>query len=237
MKPYLVFVAVAFAALPTLAQAQLIGSAEDVQIRSVDFNSQVLELFNFGSSSLDLDGWRFCTHDEVDGFDYTSSSGLNGVSLAAGSSLSIHWNDDASGPNAINVSSLGGAWIDDLSVDDTGDGISLGLYRSGPFGNSDNLIDHVQYSFDGANIGGSANPRGTVAVNAGLWGNTADWISVDESSNNLVLVDDPFPGANSETHTSSSYSVNVAVPEPSAMLVLSLGFAAISIRRRRVSQI
>ncbi len=234
MKRLLIFAVAVLLAQPTLSQAQTTGTVEDVQIRSVDFSTQVLELFNNGSSNQALDGWRFCTHDETDGFDYTSSGGLNGITLGAGSSLSVHWANDATGPDAINVSSLGGAWIDDLTVAGVGEGISLNLYRDSSFGSTASIVDHVQYSYSGANIGGPANPRGGVAVGAGLWGTSTDWIPIESTSTGLILSDTAFPGATGNTHTSSSYSVS-SIPEPSALLLFSVGAAALSVRRRRIS--
>jgi len=232
MKITILLTMIALLAVPAIADAQTAGSAEDVQFRSLDFDNQILELHNFGSSSVGLDGWRFCTHDVSDGFDYTSAAGLNGVSLAAGESLSIHWNGDASGPDAINISSLGGFWVDDLSVNGVGDGISLNLYRNGSFGSSASIVDHIQYSYDGANVGGSSNPRGNVAIGAGLWSSTDDWVSVSDSTPGLTLVEDPFPGASGGTHSSSSYGIS-AVPEPSALIALSIGAFGIVLRRRR----
>jgi len=234
MKLLHVFAMIAMLIAPATVAAQSSGSEEDVQFRSIDFENQVLEIHNFGSSGRDLDGWRFCTHDVSDGFDYTSSAGLNGVTLGAGESLSIHWNDDASGADAINISSLGGSWVDDLSVNGFGDGISLNLYRNSSFGSATSIVDHIQYSFEGADVGGQANPRGNVAINAGLWENTTDWVAVDESSIGLELDDNPFPSDSGATHSSSSYAVSVsAVPEPSSLIALCLGACGIALRRRR----
>lgn len=227
---YLLTVAIVCFA-PTLAFAQSAGSEEDVQFRSIDFGSQVLELYNFGSSTLNLDGWIFCSHDVSDGFDYSSGAGLNGVSLAAGESLNIHWNDDASGANALNISDIGGNWVDDLTVNGAGDGISINLYRDSSFGSSTSIIDHIQYSYDGVDVGGQSNPRGGVAVGGGLWSATSDWVEVSSETTGLVLVDDPFPGATGETHGSASYIA--AVPEPSSVLALVAGFFGLSLRRQR----
>ncbi len=230
MKIHLMIALAIVAILPSIAQAQTAGSAEDVQFRSIDFQSQILELHNYGASNQDLSGWRFCTHDVSDGFDYTSSGGLNGFSLDPGESLFVHWNNDAIGSDAINVSALGGAWVSDLSVNGVGDGISLNIYRNGSFGSAASIIDHIQYSYDGANVGGQSNPRGGVAVNAGLWSSTSDWVSVDLDTQGLLLTDDPFPGASGGTHGSASFS---AVPEPTSAMVLVLGLAGMVCTRRR----
>ena len=211
--------------------ATVAGTSQDIQFSSINLETQVIELRNFGSSTIDLDGWRFCTHDETDGRDYTGANGLNGQSLAAGESLFIHWNDDASGDNALNISSLGGLWVDDLNADSEGQGVSINLYNSnlGGFGSSDAIADHIQYSYDGAIIGGPANSRGTVATGAQIWGSTADWISVNEDSTSIQLTGSPFTGT---TNLQGSASFTV-VPEPSSFLLCSLGGALALFRRKR----
>lgn len=231
MKTHQFLAALAAFLAPGFALAQSVGTFRDVQLRSVDLVDQVLELHNFGSSALDLDGWRICSHDEIDGFDYTGAAGLNGQTLAAGESLFIHWNDDASGADAINVSSLGGQHVDDLLADAAGEAVSIGLYNSnlGGFGSAGALADHIQYSFDGADVGG-ATPRAGVADSAGLWGSSSDWIAVDAETTGLLLVADPFPGLGA-THSSASYA---AIPEPTAVALLGLSMIALGgLRRQR----
>jgi len=41
-----------------------VHAVDEIQFKSVDFQNNVVELFNFGNSQVGLDGWRFCTHDE-----------------------------------------------------------------------------------------------------------------------------------------------------------------------------
>lgn len=216
--------------LPAQGICQTAGSAEDVQIRSIDFDNQVLELYNFGADTRTMDGWRFCSHDENVGFRYTSPTGMDGLSLSAGEALLFHWDNDAASANAMNINALGGGWIDDLSANGVGEAISIGLFRSAPFGSADNMIDHIQYSYNGVDVAG-ANNRGTVAVTAGLWTATDDWVSTSADSASLQLVVDPFPGASGSTHSASSYSVS-AVPEPSSAIVM-LGLAGIAAFQRR----
>lgn len=213
----------------TSVRAQVAGDAvESVQIRSIDLAAQVLELYNFGAGTQTLDGWRFCSHDELDGFDYTSGSGLNGQSIASGESLFIHWNNDAAGVDALNISDLGGAAVDDLTADSAGSAVSIGLYRTAPFGSSDNLVDHIQYSYQGADVGG-ATPRGGVAEGADLWTLPTDWISVGAASTSIFLSDDPFPGAGA-SHGPGSYAV---VPEPTTAVLGAIAAATCLIRRRK----
>ena len=194
-----------FAVTGSHAIAQVAGSEEDVQIRSINLETQVLELHNFGDVARPLNGWRFCSHDEIDGFDYTSPTGLNGMSLKAGGSLFVHWLNNATMYNQVNIDSLGGESIDDLIADTPGSAISIGIYKTSGFGIADNLVDHIQYSFEGANVP-SATPRGGVAVDAELWTATTDWISVDENSMSMLLTADPFPGVGN-SHGPTSYEV------------------------------
>ncbi|MEM7457580.1 MAG: hypothetical protein AAF456_24840, partial [Planctomycetota bacterium] len=167
--------------LPSALSAQTQGTVEDVQFRSIDLQTQVLELHNYGTVTRSLNGWRFCTHDEIDGFDYTATGGLNGFSLAAGESLFVHWLNDASATNEVNISALGGQSIADLLAVTPSSAISIGIYRSSGFGNANNVVDHIQYSFNGADIP-SATPRGGPAVAAELWTASTHWISVDATS-------------------------------------------------------
>ncbi len=229
MKTHLLIALAVVALVPSMAQAQTSGSEEDIQFRTIDFSSQILELHNYGSSTWDMSGWRFCTHDEIDGFDYTSSSGLNGFSLAAGESLFVHWNNDASGADAVNLSALGGAAIDDLVVNGSGDGISMGLYRDGSFSSAASLVDYIQYSFDGVDVA-AASPRGGTAVSASLWSATADWISVNATTPGLIQSGDPFPGDSGGVQGPASFS---AIPEPASTIAMIFGLAGLGCMRRR----
>jgi hypothetical protein len=230
MRTNSVFLALSIAIFFSVsASAQIAGTDRDVQIRSIDFISQTLELHNFGTSTRTLDGWRFCSHDELSGFRYTGSTGLNGQSLDSGDSLFIDWDNNGTGANTLDVSSLGGNAIDDLFAAATGEAVQIGIYIQGGFGNAANLADHVQYSFDGIDVDGADN-RGTVAETAELWTDQNDWISVNDGSTGLVLNADPFPGAGA-SHGVGSYSVSV--PEPSTIAFLCLGLMGSTLTRRR----
>ena len=94
----------------TVQPANLTIVAErHVQFRSVNFQTGVIELFNFDSADIDLSGWRLCSHDFDERRRYTSPVGLSGVTIEAGTSLFVHLNDDAPAgdADAINRSALG----------------------------------------------------------------------------------------------------------------------------------
>ena len=96
-------------------------SVRDVQIKTVDFVTGIMELHNFGPGGQGLDGWQFCTHDENQIKQYSGLTGLNGVSIEAGTSLFIHFNNDAPVvANHINRSSIGGSWAEPLDPGPTG---------------------------------------------------------------------------------------------------------------------
>ena len=67
----------AFLLLAQTLTAQITVPDRFVQIRSVNLTTSVLELFNSGTSSQSLAGWRFCTHDEDSVRRYSSTTGLN----------------------------------------------------------------------------------------------------------------------------------------------------------------
>lgn len=219
--------------IPSLLDAQIAGSVRDVQIRSIDFENQTIELHNFGDSEISIDGWRFCTHDETDGFDYTGVNGFSGESLDSGESIFIDWDDpNPTAANTIGVDSLGGAWIDDLLVAQDGEAVQIGIYTQGPFGTADNLVDHVQFSFNGLDTGSPADSRGGTAENAGLWNDRDEWIAIEADSTGILLTADPFPG-DTVSHGVDSYSVITAVPEPTSIMILSLGLIGLASTRRR----
>ena len=69
---------IALTTLFLLAQtvtAQITLPERFVQIRSIDLTTSVLELFNSGTASQSLAGWRFCTHDEDSVRRYSSAGG------------------------------------------------------------------------------------------------------------------------------------------------------------------
>ena len=88
-SPLLVYLLV----LPTVASA----APRDVQIVAFDFETQVMELFNFGPTSEDLSGWVFCSASATQVRRYTTFAALDGVSVGSGESLFIHLLNDSGG--------------------------------------------------------------------------------------------------------------------------------------------
>ena len=138
----------AFLLLAQTLTAQITVPDRFVQIRSVNLTTSVLELFNSGTSSQSLAGWRFCTHDEDSVRRYSSTAGLNNVTLASGDSLFVHFNNDAdpADAQAINVSTIGGAFAQPLDADGA---YGAQIYFQTPFGVGANIADHLQFSLDG----------------------------------------------------------------------------------------
>ncbi|MEM9481003.1 MAG: hypothetical protein AAGA58_15225 [Verrucomicrobiota bacterium] len=174
----------------------------DVQIRSVDFDNGIVELYNFGPSAVDLDGWRFCTHDENEDRRYSSSSGLNGETIEAGTSLFIYFNNDAPGggdSDNLNRSSLGNFA---LPLDTTG-AYAMQLYFPPiSFGNGATIADNLQWSLNGLD-NTSADFRSGAAQSGGVWANQSQWIDVSGVTTNIYLTDP----ASTELHGPNDYIV------------------------------
>ncbi len=170
-----------------LAQASPVSAApRDVQMRTVDFRGQTVELFNFGEDAQSLAGWRFCTHDNNEFRRYTRTNALNGVSIDPGESFFIHLaNDAGNDPNddRINVSELGG-----FAGPFTNDVFSAGLYMNSGFAIGANLADHVQWSIGGAD-NTIADERSDEAESGGVWTDQSAWIATTSQTIRLALRD------------------------------------------------
>lgn len=167
------------------------AAERDVQIRSVNFATGVVELHNFGATDEPLDGWRFCTHDAGIAFQYSGPAGFNGVTIEAGTSVFLHYNDDAgSDPDHFDASELSGAFAFPLDFDAYGMQIyfpnAQGFVN---FGDPSLMADHLQWSESGADDA-SADERSDEAQNAGLWNNQDEWIATTADTQRIVLLDD-----------------------------------------------
>lgn len=177
----------------------------DVQIRSVDFENGTVELYNFGPTDVDLDGWQFCTHDENEDRKYSSSSGLNGETIEAGTSIFIYFNNDAPGggdSDNLNRSSVGSFAL----PLDTNGAYAMQLYFPPiSFGNGATMADNIQWSLHGIdNL--SADFRSAAAQSGGVWTDQNLWIDVSGVTTNIYLTDP----ASTELHGPNDY---LAIPD------------------------
>ncbi|MBL4591331.1 MAG: hypothetical protein JKY96_05160 [Phycisphaerales bacterium] len=166
------------------------GADRDIQITSVALDTAVIQLSNLGTGTIGLNGWRFCTHSTTERFRYSSSSGLNGVSIDPSNSLFIYLNNDAPAiANHLNASSLGGTFASfDLMA------YAISFYSPGSngivsFGDPTDMADHVQFSLNGINDL-NADERTDEAVTAGLWTAIDEWVPIQLVSTSIDLNDE-----------------------------------------------
>lgn len=132
-----------------------------VRINEVDYEDQWVELFNEGSSTVDVSGYYLCTFPT-----YQSISSLTiisgSTSLGAGEFLVVEW-------TASNFS--------------TSDG-EVGLYLNGnDFGNPANMADYMEY-------GSAGHAREDEAVTAGEW-DTGEFVDLAPSGKTVSFFDAP----------------------------------------------
>lgn len=220
-------------AISALAMAAVANAAPtDIQIRSVNFTTRVLELHNFGAATEALDGWRFCSHDEDEVRRYSSSSGLNGQSIAPGASLFLHFNNDASAANEINISGLGNFAT---NIDSGPYAIQI-YYAPVSFGGaSPTVADHVQWSVGGVD-NTSADERSDEAELTGTWTDQSLWVSTTVDQIGIELADQP-PAV---LHGPDDYVAIMAPVEPAnvplpmwALGAIGLAVLGVQIRSRR----
>ena len=169
--------------LTFLLPPSLQAAPRDIQIASVNFATSVVEVKNFGSSTELLDGWRFCSHNTSQFRRYSAFDGLDGVSIAAGASLFIHYNDDAMNANEIDISTIGGNFAP-LEREAYG----LQLYVNSSFSLGSAIADHLQWSLNGIdNI--SADDRSDEAETGGVWEDQSQWIATESDSLIIELTD------------------------------------------------
>ncbi|MCA9302715.1 MAG: hypothetical protein KC996_01185 [Phycisphaerales bacterium] len=160
----------------------------DIQITSVAPQDAVIQLTNLGLDPIPLDGFRFCTQSTTQVLRYTSSTGLNGVTLNPNDSIYIHQNNDApADPAHMNASDLGGVFA---TMDLEAYAISFYFPIDGSlnFNNPANMADHMQFSRMGLN-NFTADERTDEAVAAGLWTALTDWIPIETDTELIELVD------------------------------------------------
>lgn len=192
------------AALAVFYASHGFGVARDVQIQSVDFTTAVVQITNLGGSTENIAGYRFCTHNSAVVRRY--SSGLPtapNTTLAPGASLYVHLNNDASGADAINASSIGGAFA---ALERDAYGMQI-YFPPVSFGNGNTIADHLQWSIGGVdNL--TADERSDEAETGGVWVDQMQWISVTAQSEKVNL--DDLSGA--VLHSPANYSTDEPPP-------------------------
>ena len=206
--------------LPFAATANAQGNFRDVQFRAVNFDTGVLEVTNFGPADRPLTGWRFCSHDFDQRRNYTSPTALDGIVLAPGESLFIHFNDDAPAgdPKRLDRSAVGNFA---LPLDQDAYGIQF--FRPDgangvSFGNSSLIADHVQWTTTGSTPGQSET-RTAQAVGQGLWTATGDFVETTDRTFRIALTDT----SNGRLHGPSDYATYVAELTVQEVLVDPVG--------------
>ncbi len=197
------------------------GAPRDVQFTRVDLAAGVIELTNLGETTVDLSGWRFCTHDEAVIRRYTGTAALNGVSLAPGERLAVHTLNDADEPGEINVALLGNFALP-LDGDDAGDAYSIQIYFPPiSFGNGATIADHLQFSFGGVdNL--TADERSDEAEAGGVWTDQTTWIATDAATTSIHLKD----ACNNELHGPADYQTLPGAASPRDVQIRSIDLSA-----------
>ena len=187
-----------------------LAGPRDVQITEVNLETGVVELQNLGTATESLNGWRFCSHNTSLVRRYSATPGLNGISLAPGESLFVHFNNDASASDEINISTIGGNFAD-LEVE------AYGLQIYFPpisFGNGNSIADHLQWSLNGAdNV--TADDRSDEAQNGGVWVDQTDWISIAVDTDIIRLTD----FSNTVLHSPANYALGAAPDDSTGVLI------------------
>jgi hypothetical protein len=194
------------------------AAPRDVQIVDVSFSTHVIELFNFGTATEDLSGWRFCSHNSTSVRLYSTPTALNGVSIGSSQSLFVHLSNDAEGQPG-HIDRPEGGWADPL--DPSAHGVQI-YFPPVSFTNGNTIADHVQWSIDGVDDL-IADERSDEAEAGGVWTDQSTWvitqpdstsIMLNESANGLIL------------HGPSDYT---QVPEPGGTLAMWISLCTVGL--------
>lgn len=195
--------------MSALATASVIAGERDVQIRSINVETGVVQLFNFGDADIALDGWQFCTHDETTSRNYSDPGGFAGRTIEAGSSLFVHYNNDSpGGPDHINIEELGGFFAKPLDAGPYGMQIYFPIDGFVCFENGDQIADHLQWSIDGMDDP-VAKERSDEAEAGGVWTDQSAWIVTHEDTAYIRLTD----SSGRELHGPENYAALRAMPD------------------------
>jgi len=198
------------------------AAPRDVQIVEVDFTNQVIELFNFGTTTQDLSGWQFCSHNTIRSRFYSSGTALNGISIAPGASLFVHLLSDSGGQPG-HIDRPAGSFADPF--DATSHGLQI-YFAPVSFVNGATIADHVQWSVGGIdNV--TADERSDEAELGGVWTDQTTWVVTQADSTSIMLLEE---SNGLILHGPPDYS---AVPEPGFGATLGVGLVGLVVRSRR----
>lgn len=117
----------------------IVTSFAQIRLVEVDPSTNVVKIHNFGSSTIDISNYKLCV--------FPSYPKLNSLTNPSGS-LNLAGGADVTVISSANLNATGG---------------ELGLYiDTFDFGNSNNIVDYMQWITSG-------NTRESVAVSAGIW--------------------------------------------------------------------
>lgn len=178
-----------------------------MQFASVDFTNGIIELTNLGTSSVDLDRWRFCTHDFDTRRRYTFANGLNGLTVEPGTSVFLHVNNDApSGdPDRRDISAVGGNFATPFGTN----AFALQIFypaanNNVSFGNSELIADHLQWK-QADDPTGQTEDRTDQAVATGVWSAEGDFVIVGADAAVIRLID----ASGDEAGSPSEYAIEL----------------------------
>lgn len=191
--------------LATLMLAAPFANAaeRDMQYINIIGSSDIIMIQNTGDTTLNLDGWRFCTQNSTSGPVMSEPDALNGISVPPNGSFIIRYDNDAlpTLPTHHNASDIGPLAPFEL------DAYALSLYfpdASGQvdFNNPAQMGDHVQWMRN--LVPDTFSPMcAQIAHDAGLWADAGEWIYVRIGTYLIELLDQ----TNAELHSPDDYNV------------------------------
>ena len=186
---------------PAFAQSAIV-------ISEIDFNNNVVEIANTGTTSVDLSNYWFCnfpsyTQASNSAFSIADSSTATSLTLGAGDVLVLNITDNFAANNG-----------------------EFGLYSTNAlgFGNSTAIVDYLSWGAD--------STRDSVAAAAGIWdsGTFIDTSSLTAGQTIQLNENSVGNGIGDSSIGSANFGV---VPEPSTGLLALLGSLSLISRRKR----
>lgn len=134
--------------------------SQDILISELSLCTNEVELFNAGSTTVDISSWQLCNRNAASGGPFYAS-----VSSVAGGSVVLTPGDYV----ILNWSKIEGP---------TGE---FGLYVNSSFSDPNSIRDYMQFNAPN-------NFRASVAVSAGVWDNVNNFITVDDMAGCATVI-------------------------------------------------